>query len=138
MPRESDDGQGAASGLLAALRYSRHDLCLVVGCDMPFVDATVLARMVEIARANFVGVVAVDDHGAHPLHAVYRVPDVGRIARMVDAGERSLTAVTDALGMYRFDLREESLSASWSAFNVNTPDELEVARYHATEETPDR
>ena len=137
-PRVSDDGQGAASGLLAALRCGRNDLCLVLGCDMPFVDVSVLARMVTIARGSSVGVVAVDDYGAHPLHAVYRAGDDARVARMVAAGERSLTVMTDALGMHRLDLREEEGSARWSVFNVNTPEELAIARRHATEETPDQ
>jgi molybdopterin-guanine dinucleotide biosynthesis protein A len=130
-----DDGMGAASGVLAALQRARHGFVLVVACDMPFLDAEVLCQMVDIAQATSMGVVALDDVGTHPLHAIYRAEDYDRVERIIAAGERSLTALLDSLEMRRFDCSSD-VRARWSVFNVNTPEELAAARRHIGGESP--
>ena len=40
-------GHGALGGLYTALEVARNDAVLVVACDLPFLDAGLLARLVE-------------------------------------------------------------------------------------------
>jgi molybdenum cofactor guanylyltransferase len=131
--RVDDDGNGAADGLVAALGAACHDYCLVVGCDMPFLDGALLSDMVSLAIREGTGVIAVDAGGPHPLHAVYRRDDLARLTARVVAGDRSLTSIARALALVSVDLaaHERSDAERWSVFNANTPADLATARAHA-------
>lgn len=129
--RVADGGNGAADGVIAALGAAMSDACLVVGCDMPFLDVPLLREMTDLARREGRGVVARDASGLHPLHAIWRRDDLRRIEALVAAGERSLAAITEALGMATIDLDGRGEAARWSVFNANTPEDLATAREHA-------
>lgn len=135
LPCVVDAGGGAADGVVAALRAARHRFCLVVACDMPFLDPDLLRRMADAALERGQGVILADDRGDHPLHAVYRTADLDRIESLVGSGERSLTTIAESVGMHRLpeDVEGVAARAEWSAFNVNTPDDLMVARRHVEE-----
>lgn len=123
-----DDGNGAADGVIAALETARFNACLVVGCDMPFLDVALLREMAELAEREQRGVVARDASGMHALHAIWRRDDLAWIEAMVAGGERSLGAIATTLAMATVDLETRDEPARWSVFNANTPEELEVAR----------
>ena len=129
--RVVDDGNGAADGVVAALRAARFDACLVVGCDMPFLDAALLREMAELAMRAERGVFTSDTSGLHPLHAIWRRDDVARIKALITGGERSLGTISRELHMTTIDLRGRDESARWSVFNANTPADLEMAVHHA-------
>ena len=135
LPRVPDAGNGAADGVVAALQASSHPLCIVVACDMPFLDPELLRRMAEAACDQVCGVMLADECGLHPLHAVYRTKDLGRIEEIIASGERTLSTIAENLGMVRFvpDGDDGAVRGAWSAFNVNTPEDLEVARRHMEE-----
>jgi molybdenum cofactor guanylyltransferase len=115
-----------ASGLAAATG----ELCLVVACDMPFLDGDVLRWLVDLAEGHDV-VIPVTEGQMDPMHAVYR-------------REVCLNAIRAALARnekrmisYLKDVRvrevpEEELRAHdpelRSLFNVNTPEDLDRAR----------
>lgn len=125
-----DARQGAADGLVAALGAARQEICLVVGCDMPFLDAGFLAEIAGLARERDSAVLARDDSGPHPLHAVYRRADLPRIRALVASGERSLTRICAEIDAIPVDAGPDA-ARRWSVFNVNTPDDLARARQHA-------
>ncbi|HEV2128939.1 MAG TPA: molybdenum cofactor guanylyltransferase [Thermomicrobiales bacterium] len=131
--RVRDEGNGAADGVVAALRASRFDECLVVGCDMPFLNVALLREMGTLSKSEGRGVIVSESAGLHPLHAVYRRKNLARIESVVATGERSLVAIVQALGMAAIDLDvpERDSAVRWSVFNVNTPEDLETARAHA-------
>lgn len=54
--RVHDAGQGATDGVIAALEGARFDLCIVAGCDMPFLDGMLLREIVSIAGSEEKGV----------------------------------------------------------------------------------
>lgn len=67
-------GEGALGGLLTALTLAQYSLVVVVACDMPFVNPSLLAeqvRLLEQAHAD-VAIPALDADHLEPLHAVYR------------------------------------------------------------------
>lgn len=125
-----DGGDGAADGVIAALGAARSDTCLVVGCDMPFLDVALLREMIALSQREGKGGVARDATGLHPLHAVWRRQDLPRIERLVATGERSLATIARSIEMVPIDLADRDPAARWSVFNVNTPADLEVARSH--------
>jgi molybdopterin-guanine dinucleotide biosynthesis protein A len=128
--RVTDRGVSAADGVVAALRESATSICVVVGCDMPFLDAGLLREMAELAARKNRGVVAVDRSGAHPLHAVYHRDALGTIERLVESGERSLAVLVREAGMIPIciDGAGRPERERWSTFNVNTPSDLELAQ----------
>lgn len=133
LPRVNDGGQGATDGVIAALDAAASDLCLVVGCDMPFLDPPLLREMIAIARDTDRGVIVRDATGPHPLHAIYRRADLPRIRAIVGYGQRSLAVIAGETGMVALDLDAPGRPEAhrWSVFNANTPDDLAIARAHA-------
>lgn len=128
--RIRDAGDGAIDGVIAALGAARYDHCLVVGCDMPFLDAALLREMAERAIESGAGVIACDGGGMHPLHAIWHRADLPHITAMAARGERSLTGIVGALNMTTIDLSGRESTARWSVFNANTPADLEMAKSH--------
>jgi molybdopterin-guanine dinucleotide biosynthesis protein A len=63
-------GCGPLGGLDAALAAARHDAVVVVACDMPFVTAGLLERLLALT-ADADAVVPCTERGYHPLCAAY-------------------------------------------------------------------
>lgn len=125
-----DGGQGPADGIFAALESSRCEFCLIVACDMPFLDSGLLIEMIDTAAREDIGVVAGDRTGLHPLHAVYRRADLMRIQKLISGGQRSLANIARSLSMQQINLEdpERPDRHRWSVFNANTPEEIASAR----------
>lgn len=128
----ADRGVSAIDGVIAALAAAQHECCLIVGCDMPFLDPGLLAAMCEVSTREAAGVAAADASGLHPLHAVYRRGAMPAVAGLVARGERSLARAAAELGMasFRTDGDDAPAAWRWSVFNVNTPADLALARCH--------
>jgi molybdopterin-guanine dinucleotide biosynthesis protein A len=129
-----DAGTSAVDGVVAALAAARHDLCFVVACDMPFLDAELLSDLAAMARTGRRSVVVRDATGVHPLHAVYRRDDLPRMEACIANGQRSLGTIAQALDPIVLDIERESDNRLWSVFNVNTPADLDRAKRHLGEE----
>lgn len=131
----ADPGTSAADGIVAALDAATDRFCVVVACDMPFLDAGLLRQMRDLALTDARGVIAIDARGVHPLHAVWDRGVIELVRTAVDAGERSLATLARRAGMAPLDLGAPGRSdrERWSVFNVNTPDDLAIARRHAAD-----
>ncbi len=129
----ADRGLSAADGIVTALEVAAHRICVVVACDMPFLDAGLLVEMARVAQKKGRGVIATDARGAHPLHAIWDREQLPRIRAAVDRGERSLGALAQVANALGFDLDAPGRTdrERWSVFNVNTPGDLDIARAHA-------
>ncbi len=103
----------------------RHPHCLIVACDMPFLDPPLLAYLLEQAPGWDVVVPYVDGH-LEPLHAVYARSCQEVVGEMLARGE------TCPLDLYprvqtRYVGPEEiaGFPGAWRSFvNLNTPQEL--------------
>lgn len=122
-----DARNSAADGLVAALESSRSALCLVVACDMPFLDTVFLAELVDIARRHDRSVLARDDAGGHPLHAVYKRADLPRIREVVASGERSLMRLCEEIDAVSVRVGNAE-ARRWSVVNINTPEDFDQAK----------
>ena len=118
---------GPLGGLDAALAAARHDAVVVVACDMPFVTAGLLERLLALTTEAD-AVVPRTERGYHPLCAAYTRACQPAIAAHLEAGRLRMTdfledvrvrvvsgAELDALGD-----RHRLLA------NVNTPAEYEA------------
>jgi molybdopterin-guanine dinucleotide biosynthesis protein A len=119
MPRH-----GPLGGLHAALVAARHDVVLLIACDMPFVTAALLDYLASLASAAD-AIVPLTGRRYHPLCAAYRRACQPFVARRL--AERRL-AMVDFLEEVRVrPVTEQELEAfgepSRLLANVNTPDE---------------
>jgi molybdopterin-guanine dinucleotide biosynthesis protein A len=127
---DPDPHAGVLPALLAALEAATSDLMLLVACDMPFVSRTLVEHLVDLA-ADYDAVIPKVDGYEQVMHAVYRVePCRAAVKDALDRGRRRMIAFLDdvrTLTVDESDLRPYD-PALRSFFNVNTPEDLALAR----------
>ncbi len=131
-------GAGSLGGVYAALLNARHDLCLVVACDMPLLNIELLRYLAKLAGRDDVVIPSLaagrsDQGGGETLetmHAIYRTSSLPSLERQIQTGDFKIAAALDDLEILRvceatirrFDPHLHSF------FNVNTPQDFAFAR----------
>lgn len=127
---DPDPHAGVLPALLASLKAATSGLMLLVACDMPFVSRRLVEHLVALA-ADYDAVVPKVDGYEQVMHAVYRVePCRAAVKSALDQGRRRMIAFLDdvrTLTVDESDLRPYD-PALQSFFNVNTPEDLALAR----------
>ena len=123
-------GGGPLAGIHAGLSASAHAHCLVVACDMPFLNPALLAAMAARPRAYDVLIPRLADGGTEALHAIYGRACLGPIAAQLATGDGKIVRFFPAVRVAYLD--EPALRAVdpdlTSLRNLNTPPELDAAR----------
>jgi molybdopterin-guanine dinucleotide biosynthesis protein A len=122
-------GKGALGGLYSGLLAARYEQSVVVACDMPFLNAALLAWMAE-QLPGLDGVVPQVDVNAgpvirHSLHAVYARSCVGTMREALEQDRLSIHGVLDRLRLRLIRTEEIELfdPRGLSLMNANTPEE---------------
>ena len=89
--------QGPLGGIATALQALAGEAVLVVGCDMPFLNAALLRHLIALAPEYDAVVVRVDGE-VHPLHAVYQRRCLPTLEEQLLAGNLRVAAVSDPAG----------------------------------------
>ena len=133
---------GPLGGLYTALLDAAHDRVLVIACDLPFVSAALLARLIEESRmaADADAVVPRSRRGLEPLCALYRTRCAPAIRDRIERGALQAAGVVDAV---RARILEPDALAPYDEGalfeNVNTPHDHERARgWVAVNEKPSK
>src|SRR5207245_287685 len=128
-------GEGPLGGIItgiedAAQRDPVATHCLIVSCDMPFLNAGWIAYLsVRAAASHAKIVVPRSEHGLEPLCASWRVTAAASLRQLFESGTRKVTEafkhldteILDAAHWKRFD------SAGRLFWNMNTPEDYENA-----------
>jgi molybdopterin-guanine dinucleotide biosynthesis protein A len=133
--RDPDPHAGVLPALLAALDAASSDLLLLVACDMPFVSRRLMEHLVALA-ADHDAVVPKVDGFEQVMHAVYRVgPCRAAVTNALEQGRRRMIAFLDEVDTRYVDESElRRLDPELrSFFNVNTPEDLALARQIAAD-----
>jgi molybdenum cofactor guanylyltransferase len=118
---------GPLGGIAAGLQAVHHPLAVVAACDMPFLNATLLRWLIDLAD-GYDAVVPQTGAEFEPLHAVYRRECRGPIVQRIERGERRVIS-------FFADVRLRPVpEAEWrrldpdgrSLINLNTPDDLNL------------
>jgi molybdopterin-guanine dinucleotide biosynthesis protein A len=122
-------GAGMLAGLAGGLQVAAHDWALVIGCDMPFVSAKLVAYLASL-RNGWQVVAPQCARGLEPLHAFYHRDLLPQLVAAVARGERRLGLFLQTVPSL---LAPEELWRPYdpeglSFFNVNTPGDLAQAR----------
>jgi molybdopterin-guanine dinucleotide biosynthesis protein A len=127
-------GSGSLGGIFTALSVSRSERCLVVGCDMPFLNRALLRYMCGVPfDYDLLVPVLGGDRSAQgagrtyeTLHAIYGRSALPAIERRI---ERGAFKIADLLGDVRAREIDEATVRRFdpelrSFFNANTPDDF--------------
>ena len=119
---------GPLAGIYSALTAMRNSLCLVVACDMPFLNIDLLRYML-LESTGWDVVVPRRAEGLEPLHAVYASSCLKPIKQMLAEGSLCPLDLFPRVRVRYLEGRElASLDPDGSSFiNVNRPSELALA-----------
>jgi molybdopterin-guanine dinucleotide biosynthesis protein A len=121
------EGVGALAGLHTAIHYSANAFCLVLGCDMPFVNIRLVEKMLEIAAGWDAVIPQLGERDKfEPFKAVYKKSCLDPIQFEIKAGNRRAISFFDSVRV-RYFYREEVEQFDkelLSFYNVNTPEQL--------------
>ena len=120
-------------GFYAGMLASKSKWKLVVGCDMPFVGREIV-KMLWHAK-NQGGAVATWHNRLQPLPGLYPQHATEVIAKLLAQNRYHLAAVLDNLGpaVVSRDSVAEIDSRGLNFFNINSPDDYELAKKIASE-----
>jgi molybdopterin-guanine dinucleotide biosynthesis protein A len=125
---DEQPGAGVLAGLQTALRAARHEVVLVLACDLPFVCVPLLEHMLRLAlQAD--AVIPRWRGQFEPLHAVYRRTCLPAVNLALAEGRQRMISFLPAI---RSTVVEEDQVAAFDPqgltfFNINTPDDLQTA-----------
>lgn len=129
---------GSLGGIYTAVVEASYPFCLVLACDMPFVNTALLRYMAELPRDYDVLVPALaaerggqgDGETLETLHAIYARSCAPAIERQLQEGILKVIAFFSEVRVRRIPEQEIRRFDPHllSFFNANTPDEYEWAR----------
>ena len=127
------NGFGPLAGFLSGLEQASFPYSLVIGCDMPFINESVVELLFEIAFTGYDAVVPRWENGMlEPLHAVYhREPMLAAIMDTVKTGDGMIFHVISQLKEVCFlpVNRIREIDPDLKTFrNINTPAELKKTK----------
>ena len=131
--RDIYPGSRALGGIYTALDAARCHYCLIVACDMPFLNLALLRYLISLAP-DFDAVIPCSTEGLEPLHAVYSKACLDPIAQRLSAGRLRIRDFLDEVRAYTLTQREiaDFDPGFLSFFNMNTPADYEYAQQLAT------
>lgn len=139
-------GSGALGGIHAAIGSAVNMHCLVVACDMPFLNVSLLQRMAAEPRdydvlAPVMPGESRQQHGGfvyQTLHAIYGKGCLKAIERRLDAGNRQVIGFYGDVLLKRMEIDElrKHDPELRSFFNANTPDALAAAMIYVNNREP--
>jgi molybdopterin-guanine dinucleotide biosynthesis protein A len=127
-------GAGALTGLQTALEAAKGDRVLVLACDMPFTNRTFIEFLIEYDPSADV-VVPYHSGFFEPLHAIYSKACLPAIETSLIEGNTRVISFFDQVQTRR--ITEDQIAkldpAKMAFFNINTPEDLEIAEQHLSQ-----
>ena len=120
---------GSLGGIFTGLQAASADWALVVACDMPFLNPTLLTRMLEL-RTDHDVIVPVLDGRPEPTHALYSKACLPHMEERLQHGKLKITGFYEDVRVRYITEDEVNLldPDHLSFFNVNTQDDLDRAK----------
>lgn len=93
--RDDIEGLGPLGGILAGLKAARNEACLVIACDIPEIDVTLLEALARTTCGSEITVPVGPSGLYEPLFALYKSSIIPEIERLLASGERSVLPLFD-------------------------------------------
>jgi molybdopterin-guanine dinucleotide biosynthesis protein A len=131
-------GQGPLGGIYTALQAARHEHCLVVACDMPFLNPGLLRYLIDLVglASGYDVVIPRVEEFPETLHAVYGKRCLEPIQRRLLAGQLKIVGFFDEVRV-RYVERDDvaRFDPEFRSFlNMNTPSDWERVQRLAAKE----
>lgn len=130
---------GPLAGIEAALGAARHELVVVVACDMPGLTTAFLTHLCALAAQGAVDVVVPrTERGYHPLCAIYRAPTcLPVVAARLAEGRLAVKALFPSLRVREIAGPELATAGNPDRLlaNINTPADHETMTTPLTHDT---
>jgi molybdopterin-guanine dinucleotide biosynthesis protein A len=131
-------GQGPLGGIYTALQAARHEHCLVVACDMPFLNPGLLRYLIDLVglASGYDVVIPRVEEFPETLHAVYGKRCLEPIQRRLLAGQLKIVGFFDEVRV-RYVERDDvaRFDPEFHSFlNMNTPSDWERLQQLAVQE----
>jgi molybdopterin-guanine dinucleotide biosynthesis protein A len=119
-------GIGALGGILTALTGAQNELCLVLACDMPFINEPLIKRLLDGVEGRDVAIPQLAPEQLEPFRAIYRKTCLPAIEQAIKDGERRAVGF---LPQVNVDVVSRSILEQLNPtldtfFNINTPEDL--------------
>jgi molybdopterin-guanine dinucleotide biosynthesis protein A len=126
LPMFPDALPGASSlgGIYTGLLHSSCDRTLMLSCDLPLLDAQLLAYLLELPFDYDLLIPFVEGR-QQPLHAIYSHSCLDAIRRQIESGDLKIVRLLETLNGRKVDI-EGPWQASFT--NMNTPEDWEPLR----------
>jgi len=120
--RDESEGEGPLPALVHGLQalHGRTDIAFVSACDLPFLDAETIGRILNSLESGEVAAPYTDGR-VHPLAAAYRLSVLPKLLELQAAGERKLQRLFDIVDAVRVLVEPGALR------NVNSPEDYAAA-----------
>lgn len=121
--------KGSLGGIYTALARAKSPDVLVLACDMPFVNSSLLRYMIEQMDEETDIVVPRVEGYPQGLHAIYKKTCIAPIAEQLAADQLKIIRFYDQMRVHYLDEAEYALfdPQGRSFANLNTPEELAEA-----------
>ena len=127
-------GHGCLRGLYSGLSAALGDYCLVVACDLPFLNRELLRYMLDYPHNHDALVPRLTHpqrgYELHPLHAVYSKRCLEAIVHTFTIGQDAIHDIYPHIKIHYLEEKEINTfdPQHLSFFNLNTPTDLARAR----------
>lgn len=127
-------GKGSLGGIYSGLRAASNPYVLVVACDMPFLNASLLRYMVLLAPGHDIVVPRIEQ-GIEPLHALYSKACLPVMKQCLQQNNLKIVTFYSQVRVRYVEQKDIEIldPRHLSFFNVNTQDDLKWAREVAVE-----
>jgi molybdenum cofactor guanylyltransferase len=112
-------GFGPLGGVVTALSISEAEWALVVGCDLPNIDAGLLRRLIALTTADSHCIVPESPNGLEPLCAVWHRSALPQLRCALAAERLKMKMVVRELNARIYPVADPRLFR-----NINTPEDL--------------
>lgn len=124
-----EPGNGPAGGIATALACTQ-SACLVLSCDMPFMEESLLARLVQAHRIRPPGTLctAYRQRGAGHIEALAAIYEEGCLPYFEECVRKRLLKISLVVPQRMQHYIWYELKDALAFFNINYPEDLEMAK----------
>lgn len=117
--------KAALGGIYSAIRAARYDHVLILACDMPLLNKSLLRYLIGLAGSADVIAPLIDPHQPETLHTIYSKTCLPAIEDRLKANKLRIIGFFDAVSVRYVDRSEiAKFDPNFYAFvNMNTPEE---------------
>ena len=121
--------KGPLGGIYTGLLASRYSHCIVVACDMPFLNTHLLRYMIELSHDYYIVVPSLEEGKVEPLHAIYSKNCLGSMKTPLEGNELEVYSILNTVRVRYVDRAEcqKYDPQLLSFFNINYQTDLDQA-----------